>query len=66
MQACFFNNPYETIHTNTQIYKYVKQIIIIYLYNNIVILPISSMPEGLPTFSRRRCKSFGLNPSGGE
>lgn len=29
-------------------------------------LPRSSPPEGLPTFSRRRCKSFGLNPSGGE
>lgn len=26
----------------------------------------SEVPEGVPTFSRRRCKSFSSNPSGGE
>jgi hypothetical protein len=31
-----------------------------------ITLPRSSPPEGLPTFSSKRCRSFGLNPSGGE
>ncbi|KAF5802996.1 hypothetical protein HanXRQr2_Chr06g0266151 [Helianthus annuus] len=44
------------------VYKPCLALLTIHYYN----LPKSSAPDGVPTFSRRRCKSFSLKPSGGE